>query len=232
MSPRSLLSPHPIVIFTGPFGSGKTEVAINYARAANAEGRRVCLVDLDIVTPYFRVGDYREVLAREGIEVIAAPGALASFELPALPPEISGALESDDKHAVLDVGGDPVGAQLLRTFAGAIGRRSYDLWVVANPYRPATPTAEALADHARAIEESSGLRLTGLIANPNLGALTEPADLERGLCVVSEAAQRLRLPVALAVEKRLLPRLDASGCALLVLTLIVRLPWDAASGQE
>ena len=49
-----------IAAFTGRFGSGKTEVSINYACGLAAAGADVALVDLDIVTPYFRSRDVAE----------------------------------------------------------------------------------------------------------------------------------------------------------------------------
>jgi len=42
-----------IRIFTGHFGSGKTEIALNYAINLTRVGRKVALVDVDIVNPYF-----------------------------------------------------------------------------------------------------------------------------------------------------------------------------------
>ncbi len=100
------------------------------------------LIDADIVTPYFRVGDHRDVLQREGISIIAAPGALASFELPAVPPELRQALAPSEQHVVMDVGGDPEGGRFLAGFAEEITARGYDMWFVANPNRPATPDAK------------------------------------------------------------------------------------------
>jgi hypothetical protein len=219
------------VVFAGPFGTGKTEVAINYARAALRAGGKACLVDLDIVTPYFRVGDYREELASEGIQVIAAPGELASFEVPALPPEIAGALAAENLHVVADAGGDPVGARLLAVYAEQISARGYDMWMVVNPFRPAASTPEAVVREAAEMEELSGLRFTGLLANPNVGVLTDPHDILRGLEVAREAAARLALPVALAVERRLLAHLPSADLPLLPLDLIVRPPWAKPARQ-
>lgn len=221
------LSSRPIVVFAGPFGGGKTEIAIHYALAALAEGRKTCIVDLDIVTPYFRVGDHRRKLSEMGLQVIAPEGALASFELPALPPEISGALRREDRHVVLDTGGDPVGACLLAAFAPEITARGCDLWLVANPFRPSSSSPKALADQARAIEATSQLRLTGLVANPHLGSVTQPAHLQTGLETVRQGAALLGLPVVfLGVARSLLDDYRPPALPVLPLDLLVRLPWD------
>jgi len=222
----SLLSSRPTVIFTGPFGSGKTEVAINYARAAHAAGRRVVLVDADIVTPYFRVGNHRAELEEEGVRVVAAVGALASFELPAVPAELRQALLEPDLHVILDVGGDPGGARFLAGYAEEIAARGYDMWLVANPYRPATPDAEAIARAAGELASQAGLTFTGLVANPHLGPVTAAEDIARGLAVVAAAASTLSLPVVfLAAESRFCDDASLSPLPRLPLSLTLRLPW-------
>jgi len=214
------------VVFTGAFGSGKTEVAISYARARAAEGRAVSLLDCDIVTPYFRVGNYRDLLMAEGIRVVAAPGALAAFEVPAVPPELRSTLEDPTGQAVLDAGGDPVGAHFLAGYAEPLRAHGYDMWMVVNPHRPATAQPEAMVALAREIEARSGLTFTGLVANPNLGPLTQPGDIHRGLALVAQAAAGLGLPlVALAVEERLTDAAASLGTPVLPLTLLLHLPW-------
>ena len=223
---NELLSSRHTVVFTGPFGSGKTEVAINYARAAHAAGRRVTLVDCDIVTPYFRVGDHREALQRDGLRVIAASGGLASFELPAVSPGFAGALADPDAHVVLDVGGDPAGARFLAGYAEIIAAHDYDMWLVVNPFRPASSEPDAVATQAREIEAQSHLHFTGAIATPHLGPLTQPLDLFRGLTEIGRAAALLRLPLVLvAVESRLTRAAAPFYLPLLPLHLTVRLPW-------
>jgi len=232
MSEEFHTSARPLVIFAGAFGSGKTELAINYARAALRKGESVCLVDLDVVTPYFRVGDYRSRLQVEGMRVIAAPGGLASFELPALSPEIGGAMDSHELHVVVDAGGDPVGARLLASYADRITSRGYDLWLVVNPYRPDTAAPDAIERQARATEASCGLHLSGIAANPNLGDLTEWSDVQRGLPVIEEAAERLELPIVfLAVARTVAADRPQVTYVVLPLTLAVRLPWEVA-GEE
>lgn len=222
------LSDRPIVAFTGPFGCGKTEVVINYALAAQRQGRASCIIDLDVITPYFRVGDYRDRLAKEGVHVIAPEGALASSELPALPPEIAAAISGQDMHVVLDVGGDPVGTRLLGTYAPQLAARRCDVWMVANPFRPSSNSPEGLAEQARAIEASSPLRLTGLVANPHLGPATEPRHLRSGWKQVRQAARLLRLTVVFfAVAEQFAEQAPASDVPLVPMHLMLRLPWQA-----
>jgi hypothetical protein len=227
---EAVLSTRHTVVFTGALGSGKTEVAINYSRAALAQGRRVVLADCDVVTPYFRVGDHRDALAAEGLRVIAAPGDLASFELPAVPPEFSGALADPVAHVVLDVGGDSAGARFLAGYAETITAPGYDMWLVVNPFRPAASDPQAVAAHAGEIAEQCGLRFTGVIANPHLGPTTELPDLVRGLAAVRASLVLLDLPlIFVSVEARLRTAAASLGAPVLALRLTVRLPWE---GQE
>ena len=46
-----------LTLFAGHYGSGKTNIAVNYACALADEGKKVCVADLDIVNPYFRTKD-------------------------------------------------------------------------------------------------------------------------------------------------------------------------------
>lgn len=225
---RPLLRPGAdAVIFSGAFGSGKTEVAINYALAVHASGETTCIVDFDVVTPYFRVGDYRDELQRRGLRVVASAGQLASFELPARSPEVNQVLSDASLHLVLDVGGDPEGARLLRTHAEAIAQRRCQFLIVVNPFRPTTSTVEAIVAQSQAISAEAALHLTGLVANPNLGPLTRVADVVRGMEEVRAAATALELPVVMLALSRELAAAELKlDIPVLPLDLVVRLPWQ------
>lgn len=215
------------VIFTGVFGSGKTEVAINYALAANAAGVSTCIVDFDIVTPYFRVGDQREELQRRGLRVVAPEGRLASFELPAVSPEVNDVLLDRSLHVVIDVGGDPEGARLLRTCAEQIARRRCLFLMVVNPFRPATPSPDEIVAQSLAIAAEANLSLTGLVANPNIGPLTQADDVVRGAADIRHAATLLDLPVVMLALPVALAQTDLGlDVPVLPLELMIRLPWQ------
>ena len=63
--------PHRLTIVTGHYGTGKTEFSVNLALALAGEGARTALADLDIVNPYFRSREQRELLEAAGVRVLA-----------------------------------------------------------------------------------------------------------------------------------------------------------------
>ena len=76
-----------LTIFAGHYGSGKTNIAVNYALRLAKEGKKVCIADLDIVNPYFRTKDSEEELNEHGIHLISPQYANSNVDLPALPAE-------------------------------------------------------------------------------------------------------------------------------------------------
>lgn len=216
-----------VVVFTGVFGSGKTEVAVNYALLAAAAGVSTCILDFDIVTPYFRVGDLREELQGRGLRVVAPEGSLASFELPAVPPEVNDALLDRSLHVVIDVGGDPEGARLVRAYGEQLAQRRCLSLMVVNPFRPATSSPDEIVARSLAIAAETDVALTGLVANPNLGPLTQADDVTRGAADVLNAASLLGLPVVMLALSTAFAQADLGlDIPVLPLELMVRLPWQ------
>ena len=74
-----------LTLFAGHYGSGKTNIAVNYALHLAKEGKQVCIADLDIVNPYFRTADSRQELESAGVELISPQFANSNVDLPALP---------------------------------------------------------------------------------------------------------------------------------------------------
>ena len=56
-----------ITLFAGHYGSGKTNIAVNYALHLKESGIDVKIADLDIVNPYFRTRDSEAELTEAGM---------------------------------------------------------------------------------------------------------------------------------------------------------------------
>jgi hypothetical protein len=196
-------SPASLTIFAGRFGSGKTEASIAYAISlSDKQGTGVVLIDLDVVTPYFRSREAQDMLARRGVEVIAPLAIGRHLDTPAITPQILGAIEQLSRPTVLDVGGDRQGARVLGQFSHAITQRGYSMHFVVNPYRPFSDSLPALAASIAEIEESSRLKVTSIASNPNLMEETTAEQIFAGHARIERFAQELGLPVAVVCLTR------------------------------
>lgn len=191
-----------ITLFCGHYGSGKTNLAVNYALYLRRQGLPVAIGDLDIVNPYFRTKDSEAELREAGVDVIALPFANSSVDLPSLPAEAYTLVQNTDRYAVLDIGGDDRGAYALGRYVPAILKENnYDQWFAVNFYRPLTPTPEAALEVLREIEQACGIPFTGIVNNSNLGEETAPEDV-LATAERAEALGRLTgLPVVMTAAK-------------------------------
>lgn len=214
------ISPYPVSIFCGALGSGKTEVAANFALNLKSLKEKVMLVDLDIINPYFRTRLAKERLQNQGLEVVCPPPELANADVPALSPSILGALQIKDGFCVCDVGGDDVGAVALGRFKSWLSPDRYQFYFVVNTCRPLTQNVDDICAVLKSIEEASRLKVTALINNTNLGAETDAEIILSGQQTVSKAADILGLPLGFtAADKRLVSELKQKGLKTAVLPL-------------
>jgi hypothetical protein len=185
-----------LTLFAGHYGSGKTNIAVNYALSLAREGKRVCIADLDIVNPYFRTKDSETELSAAGITLISPRYANTNVDLPALPPESYRLVQDRSSFGVMDIGGDDRGAFALGRFAEAIREEDdYRMAFVVNCYRPLTSTVEDTVGIMREIEDAAGLKFTSIVNNSNLGRETTEKTLLDSLDFVRELSQRTGLEV-------------------------------------
>jgi len=187
-----------ITVFAGRFGSGKTEIALNFALRLAEQNHSPLLVDLDIVTPYFRSRDKQDQLEQLGLRVIVPFPAGQHIHVPAISPQILGALEQRQDPVVIDLGGDTQGARALSPFFQTIRRQQHQVYFVVNPFRPFMDTVDAIERAITEIEISARLPVSALVSNPNLMAQSTLAAFEEGHAIVQEASQALSLPIAFA----------------------------------
>lgn len=194
-----------ITVFSGHYGSGKTNVALSVALGLARSGQSVTVADLDIVNPYFRTKDSARELEKAGIELICSDYANTNVDIPALPQSMYAITDDRSRKVVVDLGGDDRGALALGRLAPAIlEENDFDLFAVINMFRPLTKTAEETVGVMKEIEAASGLRFTGLVNNSNLGEETTPETVLSSLPYAEETARLTGLPIVMTtVEKEL-----------------------------
>ena len=187
-----------LYIFCGEYGSGKTQVAVNYSKFLAKNHGRSKLVDLDIVNPFFRSRDSVLDLADHNVDVIYNK-EYGEADLPALPPEVIRSFSTKDP-VVFDVGGDD-GAIVLGRYYHQISKSDHEFWMVVNEKRPFTSTVEGIKTIKERIELKSRLKVTGLINNSNLGELTTLGDILNGYELVKKASEELNLKLIFSSAK-------------------------------
>ena len=210
-----------VTLFSGHYGSGKTNIAVNFALGLRREGKPVTVADLDIVNPYFRTKDSTADLAEAGIRLICSRYANTNLDIPALPDDLYVITDDKETYAVIDVGGDDRGALALgRLTPALLAEDSYEMLMVINRYRPLTPDAASVCEVMAEIESACGIRFTGLVNNSNLGEETTADDVLASVAFGEEVSALTGLPVKMtAVKAELVSELEGKIPNLLPLTL-------------
>ena len=210
-----------ITLFAGHYGTGKTNIAVNYALALKKDGKNVCIADLDIVNPYFRTKDSAELLNEAGIDLISPQYANSNVDLPALPAQAYRIVEDKSTYSVVDIGGDDRGAYALGRYVPMIKEENnYRMVYVANCYRPLTRTADDAIEVMREIEAACGLKFTDIVNNSNLGELTTKETILDSLNFINELSEKTGCPVFLhTVKKEIAEELNGELQNVLALTL-------------
>lgn len=223
----------PLTIITGHYGVGKTNFALNLALDLAQSGREVCVVDLDIVNPYFRSSEYRTLLDSHGIRLVAPVMANSSLDTPSLSAAVDGVVEWADggegRIAIFDVGGDDAGATALGRYSERIAERAYALLYVVNAYRNLTRDPDDALEILGEIEAKSGLRATAIVNNSHLRTETTSATIESAWAFGVEVAERAGVPLAAQTA----PIRDVGGADVAIppektypVRMIVKTPWE------
>ena len=187
-----------VTVFVGAFGSGKTELALNFAiRLAGAgDGvARAVLADIDILKPIFRSREFAAQLAARGVRVVSSAPEYEMADVPALSPAIYGAIDDVSMPLVMDVGGDDDGARVLGRFRSHLERAGYDMLYVVNTLRPFSSSPEEITAMLRAVENTSRLACTALVSNTNLGVASSAKEVRTGLDTVRRVSDEVGIPV-------------------------------------
>ena len=196
-----------ITLFAGHYGSGKTNIAVNFALYLAGQGKQVTLADMDIVNPYYRAKDSAAEMEKAGVKMIASLYANSNVDVPALPQEMYAVTEDKARYAVLDVGGDDRGALALGRYAPEILKENdFHMIYVFNASRPLSRRAEDALEIMKEIEVAGGVPFTAIVNNTNLGKETTWETVTASMEEANKLSQISGLPLLFtAVEESVLP---------------------------
>jgi len=203
-----------VIVLIGNYGSGKTELALNFAFRA-AETGRTELLDLDMVNTYFRLTERGRMVRQKEIRLVSPNYACSGVETLSLPAEVASAFDMDWDTVVFDVGGDAVGSTALGRYHSDfmdIEPENLQVLNVVNIRRPLAGTVEKVMHLQEEMQIHSRLNITGMINNTNLANMTGPDDLRDGYEIIKEVSEKTGIPVAYTTgRKELLDQFLAEG---------------------
>lgn len=167
-------------VFIGGTGSGKSELALNYARILAQRGdKAVHFFDLDMTKPLFRSRDAANPLRELGVEVHFQE----QFEdAPTQVGGVNACLKDKYCYTILDVGGDYIGARSVGEYSGWLNREETGVYYVINAFRPWTESIDAIDHTLSQILGVSHIRLDRVkwVNNSNYSQETRAEDVLEG----------------------------------------------------
>ena len=185
-------------VLIGNYGSGKTELALNFAIKAAERGERTELLDLDMVNTYFRLTGRGKMTRMKEIRLVSPNFACSGIETLSVPAEVASAFAMDWDTVVFDVGGDPTGANALGRYYQDfmdLEEGALEVLNVVNTRRPLAGTVEKIVKLQQDMERYSRLKITGMINNTNLATATSEADLRDGYEIIKQVSIETGKPV-------------------------------------
>ena len=173
-------------IFVGEAGSGKSEIALNFAHWLKAIGDRpVHFFDMDMTKPLFR--------SRDVCEEMEAAGIIFHYEeqfmdAPTLVGGVNLMLKDPNAYVIMDVGGDYIGARSVGGYAPEINKDQTIVYYVLNSYRPWSYDIDHIDETLAKILGVSHIELGKLhmVNNPNNGLTTTTQEFLDGCAKMDE----------------------------------------------
>ena len=194
-----------MIVLIGNYGSGKTELALNFAVQAAARGERTELLDLDMVNTYFRLTEPGRLTRMKEIRVVSPNFTNSGIETLSLPAEVQSAFAMDWDTVVFDVGGDAAGSTALGRYHEdfmQLDEGCLEVLNVINIRRPLSGTVERIIHLQEEMQVHSRLSITGLVNNTNLAQSTTEAELRDGYEMIRQVSDLTGIPVSYTSGKQ------------------------------
>ena len=182
MTPRftEILEGRRIAAFLGGAGSGKTEIALNFALGLREETERtIHFFDMDQTKPLFRARDAAGQLAAAGIQ-FHSNSDTSIEDVAAIAPGVISVLEEKDSYVILDIGGNEQGARVIGQFFQRLNRADCVVFLPINPYRPWSGDVQELRDTIAGIVRAARTECVRIVSNPNFCMQTCADDVVDG----------------------------------------------------
>ena len=188
-----------VKVLIGNYGSGKSELALNFAMQAAARGDRTELIDLDMVNTYFRLTERGKMVEQKEIRLVSPNYACSGIETLSLPAEVASAFVLEWDTVVFDVGGDAAGAMSLgryHTDFAALEEGQLEVYDIVNVFRPMSESPEKIVKLKEEMEGFARLKVTGFVNNSNLLNFASADDIRQGYDVLRKTSDMTGIPVA------------------------------------
>ena len=172
-----------VYVLIGNYGSGKTELALNFAFKAAEQGKRTELLDLDMVNTYFRLTERGKMTEMKEIRLVSPNFSCSGIETLSMPAEVASAFAMDWDTVVFDVGGDAVGSTALGRYHQdfmELEPGALEVLNVVNIRRPLAGSVEKILRLQEGMQTHARLQITGMINNTNLATMTTEQELWDG----------------------------------------------------
>lgn len=230
-----------VVVICGHYGVGKTNLTLNLARDAQAAGRRVVVIDSDVVNPYFRSSDYAHLLEDEGVSLVAPVFAGSTLDSPSISGQVQTVLawaaRQDESQAdplvLIDAGGDDVGVTSLARFREQLRVCDAHVVQVINHARNLTTVPQEACEVMCEIEAKLGIASSALINNTHLREETDVDTICAGIAFAAEVQSLANLdiwcscvPRKLEHEQRIVDALSLAGSPEYAVDRLVSFVWE------
>lgn len=221
-----LIGNHINFVFVGEAGSGKSEIAINFAKWLAALGEKpVHFFDMDMTKPLFRSRDVEEQMEQMGI---ICHHEKQFMDAPTVVGGVNRMLKDDSCYVVMDVGGDHIGARAIGGYAPKLNKEETIVYYVLNAYRPWSNDIDHIDETLGKILGVSHIQLGKLhmINNPNNGITTTSREFVEGSRKMAEMVTPYIAVDFACVKEDLYEEVkDFSDVPVLPIHLFLTYPW-------